>query len=307
MKAIFDLIPTPPGDLDPASYATNPTAWYNWGAAFKQAMREWMLRFPGYHCEAIRRLQLLVCPDPTGSDFAAQFTAFVAELVDLFGIALFDCVCSALLPPCPEPAQDTRVALASVKVRVRDCEVIQICNWTPCRKIAVTMPTLRYWLSALPFGKALRELVHRLCCDTLRRDPRQPPEVDPATGAAGYVAPASYEQTSATQELAALFTSAAAREGGFHLTTLLANSLGRDAAGQERLLEADQRHLLPHFLLLEQIARPILTTTLGAGGGGDGAGDTSSSLQAQVNSLKAMIDAQADEISALRAAIDPHA
>jgi hypothetical protein len=79
----------------------------------------------------------------------------------------------ALNPPCA-PCEDTGVLLACLKVR--DCEVIEICNLH--RRFVMTPVALRYWSS---FG-AVERFAERLCCGEVKQvSPplgRQPDLVD---------------------------------------------------------------------------------------------------------------------------------
>ena len=99
------------------------------------------------------------------------------EIVLIWYQGLLACLCSVLLPPCPAPADDNCVPLATVTVRRKDCQILQVCNWTVHRKFATTFPNLQYWLSILPFVRELRELMERVCCtvpDLGIRDSFQP-------------------------------------------------------------------------------------------------------------------------------------
>jgi hypothetical protein len=105
---------------------------------------------------------------------AAMESAHHAVVLDSMGqldATLFEliaeCFCSALLPGCPEPAADNCVPLAVVKVRSRDCRVLEICNWEE-RKLLITWTTVGYWLSWLPWHK-LRESIAQLCCADSRQ------------------------------------------------------------------------------------------------------------------------------------------
>ena len=69
---------------------------------------------------------------------------------------LRQCICRAFLPPCP-PCDDTAVLLACLKVR--DCEVIEICNLE--RTFVLSPVAFRYWVPPLHwFG----EFIEKLCC-----------------------------------------------------------------------------------------------------------------------------------------------
>ena len=70
---------------------------------------------------------------------------------------LLDCICSALIPPCPT-CDDTAVKLACLEVK--DCNVDYICNLE--RTFLLTEHNLRYWL---PFLHSFGEALERLCCE----------------------------------------------------------------------------------------------------------------------------------------------
>lgn len=105
------------------------------------------------------------------SGMKVNVDAINARLSELLLILLQDCVCSALLPPCPAPEGSNCVPLAVVTVRKIDCSVLNICNWE-VRKLAITLPNLYYWLSWLPWDRLLG-LVQELCCKPLLRRERE--------------------------------------------------------------------------------------------------------------------------------------
>jgi hypothetical protein len=76
---------------------------------------------------------------------------------------LAECLCSALLPPCPDAAQTNCVPLATITVRVSECRVLEVCNWGE-RKLLITWPTVSYWFSWLPWDE-IRRWVGQLCCE----------------------------------------------------------------------------------------------------------------------------------------------
>src|SRR5258708_35067933 len=66
-----------------------------------------------------------------------------------------NCVCMPLNPPCAQ-CDDTGVKLACIKVR--DCDVIEICNMS--RHFVLAPTSLRYWLS---FAEIERMLAAACC------------------------------------------------------------------------------------------------------------------------------------------------
>ena len=162
-----------------ASLKSDPGAWYLWGLRLKQYLQKYLQSKPGYNCSLNATLGALSIPDPRidPAGFEQALQTLMVVLID----ALLACICSALLPPCPEPSPDVRVPIALVHVSSNPCSVLRVCNWTTHRKFATTFPSLQYWLGILPFGRDLRELLQTLCCFDLAGQLPQP--VDPATGA----------------------------------------------------------------------------------------------------------------------------
>jgi hypothetical protein len=77
------------------------------------------------------------------------------KLVQAYLRLMRDCLCRAVLPPCP-PCDDPGVLLASFELA--DCDVVNICNLE--RKLVLTGPNIRYWFPVDLVG----ELLERLCC-----------------------------------------------------------------------------------------------------------------------------------------------
>jgi hypothetical protein len=92
----------------------------------------------------------------------------VEQLVAIFLELLSECICMAFLPPC-EPCDDTGVEIACI--RVKDCEVIEICNLS--RRFVLSPMALRYWSG---FGR-LETALRMFCCP----DGDCPPATAPAT------------------------------------------------------------------------------------------------------------------------------
>jgi hypothetical protein len=71
---------------------------------------------------------------------------------------LSDCICDALLVPCPECNEEDGVILACLTFKGDKIE--KICNIS--RKQLMTGPALQYWIQ--PLFAALEQLVENLCC-----------------------------------------------------------------------------------------------------------------------------------------------
>jgi hypothetical protein len=149
--------------------STDQMAYYQWVCALKQGLIQHYARFGGYDCDALYTLQTVAIPTPDPSNpqqFSTAIWNAAAVMILIWLEGLFACFCSAALPPCRD-AGDPRVPLALVKVRGGDCSIVSVCNWTPERKHVVTVLTLRYWLSWVPYGGMIRKFMHSICCELM--------------------------------------------------------------------------------------------------------------------------------------------
>ncbi len=137
--------------------------WSNFCCNLRAALIGYVSRVGGTDCALTGRLRAVICPGPNSQVFSSELTTAIEEM----GVVLFElfvqCFCSAAQPPCPEPG-DPRVPLASVTVRIGDCGIVSVCDWTPLRKHVVTNRTLGYWLGWLPIVPMIRDFMRELCC-----------------------------------------------------------------------------------------------------------------------------------------------
>lgn len=160
IKGLFDVEPSLPASIEQVQ---------DWCCQLKENWIDFFTDHPIHDCVALERLSLFVCPAPSSDQTPAQYrVAVLVQLAPILGEYLRACLCSALLPPCPEPAGDNCVPLATITIRKRDCKILRICNWSQ-RKFATTFPNLQYWFSFLPFARTLRQAIERVCCRPLRR------------------------------------------------------------------------------------------------------------------------------------------
>lgn len=82
----------------------------------------------------------------------------VVQLYLIVFYLLLDCICQALLNPCPECTEDDVVILATITVRNK--KIDRICNFS--RKWVMTFPTLFYWL---PINEWIGRAVKYICCE----------------------------------------------------------------------------------------------------------------------------------------------
>ena len=84
---------------------------------------------------------------------------------DLIGFALQECLCAALLPPCPDFVHDDCVPIATVNASMAGgCRILRICNWKN-RRIVPTVPSLQYWFEGILRRPGVAEEIATLCCD----------------------------------------------------------------------------------------------------------------------------------------------
>jgi hypothetical protein len=101
----------------------------------------------------------IACPPPPQPPLEFKTAIDQARrLRDAWWHSLQDCICPALLPPCPE-CHDLGVQLACLEVE--SCEVVRICNLE--RSFVPTPAAVRYWLPR----HQVREIVEALCCRDL--------------------------------------------------------------------------------------------------------------------------------------------
>lgn len=123
-----------------------------------QAVKTALINFANQHSIVICGLIQAIQNIPT-SPIDVVKNRLTEVLIEL----IFQCVCSALLPPCAPPAEDNCVPLATITLNCRQgCNVVRICS-VEHRQQLVTMPALKYWFEGLLkafFGRALKNL----CC-----------------------------------------------------------------------------------------------------------------------------------------------
>jgi hypothetical protein len=160
IKGLFDVEPTLPASIEQVQ---------QWCCELKENWIEFFTDHPMHDCVALQKLAQFTCPAPAPNQTPAQYRiAVLLQLAPTLGEYLRSCLCSALLPPCPAPAADNCVPIATITIRKRDCKILRVCNWSQ-RKFATTFPNLQYWFSFLPFTRTLREAIERVCCRPLRR------------------------------------------------------------------------------------------------------------------------------------------
>jgi hypothetical protein len=143
---------------------------FNGSAQSLDFLREWLLdrldKSPFLtDCKLRQEVLSAVLPAPIlGQSIVVSDGTALAAAAEPLTLALWrylrDCLCAALNPACP-PCEDTAVLLACLKVK--DCEVINICNLE--RTFVLSPVALRYWLPPLRF---VGEIVEKVCCGMLK-------------------------------------------------------------------------------------------------------------------------------------------
>jgi hypothetical protein len=115
------------------------------------------------YCKALTGLNNIVVPQPTANSVITDYQVVEAEIVLAIIIAIFDCVCVALLPQCPPNPCDSRVPLACVSVQ--NGAIVSICHFE-CRKQLIGFPSLEYWLQPLftALGSVVTGALEKYCC-----------------------------------------------------------------------------------------------------------------------------------------------
>jgi hypothetical protein len=166
---LIKLLQNPPQEpLGPNLSQNGMQQWNSYCGQLKAALYAHFTRFGTTRCDQLTLLCQLVCPQPQRdpSAFSDAMRQVFQALSPILLAALQDCICLALLPPCAEPQQDPRVPLAVITVSgTQDCSVVDICNWTPLRRIVGTAPNFAYWLSAFNVIDTLRNSLFCACCE----------------------------------------------------------------------------------------------------------------------------------------------
>jgi len=305
VQELIGAISLPPGEANPDNINQNPAAWHQWCCRTRDGLIKYFSRNPGTNCELLRTLHTLVCPNPNNEGFAQQMAELADQLGWILVEGLFDCLCLALLPPAPEGSSDPRVPLATVKIRGKDCQIISVCNWTVCRKLVTTWPTMNYWLSIVPIGQILRNALDRLCCESFHFLDRRTSDFEPQQGLGSSLPGAVATNRSAVGNAASAVNVNAASAGGrinashrlnpqfnldrelgavsnFVSATLtrtrtdqpldpaaLLNSISRFNLDTEQqpLANIESRNL-PHFLLMNSLFKPLAQAGLNKAGKG---------------------------------------
>jgi hypothetical protein len=228
-------------------------ARYNWCCNFKQAIAQYLKENPGYNCQYTKELNNITCPDPKLSEmeFKDSWVKAFEELANIVIEVLFNCICSNLMPQCPQPSDDSRVPLAVITVSNNSdgCRILRVCNWPTYRKFLTTFPNLQYWLSWLPVMSLLRVGLQTLCCSAKDRfgnwQKKYPKFFKPS------------------QNFAMMAFNAFASKP-MNTETLFRGLKGEKDHEKKPIMDILTFTYLPQFMMINQFARPIASGILPA-------------------------------------------
>ncbi len=233
--------------------------WHDYCCNMKIALKEFFMTHPTNNCQILETLSGIVCPVPDSDNFnevqKIAWNAFVA----IFFQHIFHCFCSALLPPCPEPAEDTRVVLATITVSKDkgDCCIDRVCNWTTLRKFVTTFPNLQYWLSPFDNIRKIREGLEDLCCEFLGLlQIKSGINVDER-----FTFRESAKETKSSKSFSTLINDAfAGKSSRINAESMFKGMMGEKDDKGEPYLKDIERENLPQFLMINNVLGPLLKT-----------------------------------------------
>lgn len=132
------------------------------------AVRRYFTNVSVTYCQALDALDAIKIPQPDNNTALGVYTKNLQPslntITEIVVSAAIDCICMALIPPCPPDPCDDRLCLACVTVQ--GGKIIDICLFG-CRHQLVTFHTLYYWLSIIKFDQVLalvKGFLETLCC-----------------------------------------------------------------------------------------------------------------------------------------------
>jgi hypothetical protein len=146
---------------------------YTWCCSYLQRVRTFFQTHATTTCALLAQLNTLSCSPPQAQVEAVGLEEGMVAVGSTYGDTIaaasslvmkhvLDCVCLALLPPCPADPGDKRLILACACVR--DGQIVEICNLKGRRQVW-TWPTIRYWLSAFPVEPLILRALEAVCCE----------------------------------------------------------------------------------------------------------------------------------------------
>lgn len=332
-QPLMDAIPPMPDLSSDDNLLELANAITRWCCQFRENLLNYFLTHRNTSCEIIEHLRAVNCPNINSPNtFVYDFINSFLQLLAAWAEGIKNCLCLSLLPPPPQATCDVRVPLATVRIRARDCSILSICNWTQERKIMITWPSMSHWLGIVPIGDFIRELLERMCCDSLldifddvlQRLPERDPQGIIGSDVAGVAsaetfaaAPAAGDTISFSQSMHLASGSMASRFGTDLSTkmnsfsTLVDSVIARgdepvelgallNSASPRFKLPDNGKKLnnveaknLPMLLMSEVMVKPVLSSFLGSGK----AADRVSEFQQSLGKTKAKATATSGDAS----------
>jgi hypothetical protein len=286
----------------------------SWLSSFKGSLQDLLDSLPIYDCILAEKLRKIMLPEFSASHIAEADThTFAANFASatnaLFGIGeeiLHFCICSAILPPCPDVVHEPCVPLATITVRTDPqtgaCSLVQVCN-LDTRKFVTTMPNLLYWISPIFPFQYLHELLECLCCQPFEQ-PRYLSVTENRLRAERFsFNPCDITLNNCTRLLQNFLATLYGRRTVNIGTTMLATAGFRDERGEPLLGELDVTNPSTS-LLLNQLAGPILRAIIPETAAPGGDTEEINRLQGQINELQNTLKQQQQIIEQLQRHLD---
>ncbi len=263
-----------------------------WCAQTKPVLNRFFAQNPINDCTVFDDIAAINCADPESIQQGYSL---------IFMKYIFHCICSGLLPPCPEKTDDPRIPLATITVSGEACKIMRVCNWTTLRKFATTFPNLQYWLSPFSFVRALRVSLESICCQTSARD-----EEDVIGVRGSQASRQAASRTTSANFSSLLFESFTGQASRPSAASIFKGAMGqKDEDGQPYLKDLERENL-PQFILT-QLLQPSLSAfmagdtlkTFGAFQAAMAASGNTGAEKAEIEDLKARLAEQEKKIDEL--------
>ena len=282
--------------------------WQQWMINLKEVLRKFLRREGLYDCEVAQKLNEIGMPTIVQINNDG-LSGVVLTTIDLLTVAVRvvqKCLCGALLPPCPDPALDDCVPIATVRVGRNPCRVIEICNLSS-RSFLLTWPNIYYWLS-WSSANNLRDFLKQLCCTDTYKEQLSGILSQMMQTTATVKKSTSTKTTSKQSVFSSLLLSATEREVSADLGTLLLAAMGAsDANGYPLASETELRNP-GEFILINQLVVPMLKTMLPQFGAGTSASTDIAKevveLRKKMEALSKRVKTQATTINSLKKKIN---
>jgi hypothetical protein len=299
-----------------------------WHLAFRNAVKDFLVA----EClfDHLVAQQLLSIPIPQvnanpADDYSRKFQESTLAVVGLASNVIQKCVCSALLPPCPEPGVADCVPLASVTIGRALCRVNSICNLS-ARKFLITAPAISYWLSWIPLfqsssasSDSLSAILARMCCTPVANQINDIKDTVVLTSHPGNAPVGQARRATATAPgrgqgsspgqgtvFGGMLGDALGSTRSVNAATLLLAAMGATDQQDQALLSDRELAQPAALLLLNQVLAPALRTLLAAPAGAPlatGSGDAAA-LRDQLSALARTVDTLQSKLETQQKTID---